>query len=107
MKWERLPPSFERQVRSSRLPLVPKVISPGKNPTPATIPSVPRYSEVNLDIMQQLTLLSRILLLYGYCSFALVVPYAAGGTLDNAIMSSRKSNPSWRHTKLWGHTVQG
>jgi hypothetical protein len=106
MKQERSPPSFERQVRSSRLPLAPKVISPGKNPTRATIPSVPRYSEVNLDIMQQLTLLSRVLLHYGYCSFALVLPYAAGGTLGNAI-TSRKNNPSWRHTKLWGHAIRG
>ena len=80
-----------------------KVLSPGKNPKRAAIPSASRYSEVNYDIvrrdglvLERLTSSPRVLPLHGYCGFALVVPYAPGGTLGNAI-ASRKSDPGWRH----------
>mmetsp|Transcript_12909 Transcript_12909/g.22719 ORF Transcript_12909/g.22719 Transcript_12909/m.22719 type:complete len:486 (+) Transcript_12909:34-1491(+) len=78
-----------------------KLLSPTKKHR-AGIPIGPEYSHDNYDIvrrdaliLERLTKSTHVLPLYGYCGFAVVVPFADGGTLASALPSKRSRGDKW------------
>jgi len=80
-----------------------KILSPGQKHR-AGIPEKKAYSSYNYDVvrrdalvLERLTKSSFVLPLHGYCGFAVIVPYADGGTLASALAKE------WsRGDKGWG-----